>query len=201
MSIVHEEDTHDADTGFAKPTPDQEAVTDVLYDNTERHPLAPANPASPEPAERFYGHSQLAQTIDQRGKELWAETGASLAQQKELRNTFVNIARGGVPEAITALVAAYHLDALLADARLNDDPEGDALKLDKQVLAWSAESREFFAARYGSQKDGEAMLGRVQRYVRAHPAFAKIVQQHGIGSRPDVVEAIADFVFSTGWRG
>jgi hypothetical protein len=78
MSIVTPEPTHAAD-GFARSTPEEHRVTDSLYDG-DCQSVAPANPNSPEPADHFYGLSVLTNAIDQRGAELWAETGATEAQ-------------------------------------------------------------------------------------------------------------------------
>jgi hypothetical protein len=62
------------------------------------------------------------------------------------------------------------------------------------VRRWDREVREEFAARYGA-KEGEALLQRVKKFVKGRRELASILQHRGIGSRPDVVQLLADHVF------
>lgn len=97
------------------------------------------------------------------------------------------------------MLAEAFIDGELATARA-DDPDAHADALDKRIDVWNEGLRQQPRPTCGD-KDGEQLLERTKQFARSHLKLAKVVQAHGIGSRPDIVEAIAHYVFSTGWRG
>jgi hypothetical protein len=171
-----------------------EQIAERLYDRNAATPLPP-----PEKGD-FYSWTPEGAVLDQRGPELFAEAGIDSAAQRQLRDTHRGIRRAtGLPDGLIGQIVEGHLDNLLAEARVSEDPDGDAIALDRQIAASNAELRQEFAQRYGA-KDGEALLERTRRFVRGHPALAKILQQRGLGSRPEIVRGIAAHIFSTGWH-
>jgi len=59
--------------------------------------------------------------------------------------------------------------------------------------------RQHLRDTYGA-KDGEAMFDRVRRYAVAHLPLHKVLREHGLGSRPELMADIAAHVFRTGWK-
>jgi len=168
-------------------------IVESLYDRS-RQPL----PAPPKG--EFYSYSPAVSVIDRRGPQLWAKTGADTKAQEQLRETFRQIEFATeLPSAVMTRIAEGHLDGQLADARMSDDPDADGLALHRRITEGNVELRDRLARTHGA-KDAEELLGRAQRFVRSYPALAAILQQHGLGSRADIVEGIVGHVFSTGWR-
>ena len=195
--------TPTATNGFAsKPTADEQKALDRLYNgNSAQAPPASGNPAAPDLAGRMYGPAMVTSAIDQRAAELWAKNGTTPAQHRALRDTFVGIAqRTGLPEPLMQHIANGHIDNLLADARVEVDPDAADVALGARIDQVNSELREDFRLRYGATA-GDALLERTQRFVRAHPELARILQQRGLGSNREIVEGIASHVFSTGWTG
>ena len=52
---------------------------------------------------------------------------------------------------------------------------------------------------YGPQR-GEELLYRTQRFIKQFPGLVERLKERGLGSRPDIVAAVAAHVHSTGWR-
>lgn len=172
-------------------------IARTLYD----HPTDTATrsqPKSRDAGARFYGYSSVAQEVDNRGADVWAVTGATQSERRQTREMFLDIARSGVPEDIVVGLAREFLNGELATAKQPADDAAVAA-MEKRVADGNAESRAALRAKYGD-KDGEQMLDRVRRFVRSKPRLAHVLQQHGLGSRPDIVVGIAEHVFSTGWR-
>ena len=130
--------------------------------------------------------------------EIW---NAAKNRQSATRRTITRAGNIGLPDGVVAQIADAHVDALLAGARVMNDDEADAaaVALERQIQANNVELREQFAKRYGA-KDGEQLLERTQRFVRSHPKLAAVLKENGIGSRPEVVSAISEHVFSIGYR-
>ena len=172
-----------SDDFFFKATPEEQRALDRLYDG---------NKAVPD----HKNFPTLTSAIDRRLPELFVRAGVDAAAQQQLRSTFVDIAtRTQLPDALVERIADSHIDNLLAAARVVDDPAAADVALDQQIAQWNAQSREEFPG-----TEGAALLARTQKFVRAHPALAKILQERGLGSRPDLVKAIAEHVFSSGFR-
>lgn len=184
-------ETNKNNDDFAPPTAETTRMTESLYDGNTTHGRGDAN--------NFYGHASLVSAIDRRGAELWEKTGTDKSARERVRESFVGIANTtGLPEGLVGTVAEGHIDNLLSKARPSEDADA-AQALDEQIARWSIESRALLTSTYGA-KDGEAMLARTQKFVRSHPALAKVLQERGLGSRPDIVAGIAAHVFSTGYR-
>lgn len=180
------------DNGFAgKSTPDEQRKLDTLYDGKATYPPMEKN--------ALYGLPLLSTAIDSRGAELWTATGASSAEQRDLREMFVGIATSThLPESLVASIAESHIDGLLADGRAAAGAVDESAVLNERNATWTTETRAVFTNTYG--RDTEVMLGRVQKFVLAHPPLAEVLKRRGLGSRPDIVLGIAAHVHSTGYR-
>jgi hypothetical protein len=88
----------------------------------------------------------------------------------------------------------------LTAARSTDAADVTTQALADQIVKWNTESRAALRATYGA-KDGEALLLRVERFVRERPALSKMLGQHGLGSQPDIIAGLAAHVRSTGYTG
>ena len=183
----------------------QKSTTSTLYDHADSvsaqrpQPARALVPKVSESAEaQLYGFSSVASEVESRGGELWAVTGATEAEQRRTRDLFVDIAKSGVPEGVVLNVARQFIDGELAFARETTDAAAVA-EMERRVSGGNERTREALRQQY-SERDGEKMLERVQRYVRSRPKLAGVLEQHGLGSRPDIVMGLAAHVFSTGWR-
>ena len=178
------------------------------FDDTAEKLFGGSAPSAPAPAgatddrdtaHQLFGYSALESAIERRGDELWSVTGVTEAMQRQTRDQFVGIATAtSLPEMLVARIAEHYLDGELATFR-QDDPEADELALARQVDGWNAELCADLRTRYGAA-DAEKLLVRAEKFVKAHPALNRILKQHGLGSRPDIVEGIVSHVFSTGYR-
>ena len=184
------------DDDFAPPTPEEQQLHRALYDGNAAQPLKDA------PGGGLYTYTVADAVFLRREPDLKTHTTMTPAQlQQEHANlrALATILPGA--DYVVNEIAEGRVDGLLADARVKSDDELDDEELtqDRQLEAWNIELKEKFAAQYGA-RDGEALLARTQRFVRLHPRLAALLKQHGLGSRPSIVEGIAAHVFSTGWR-
>ena len=51
-----------------------------------------------------------------------------------------------------------------------------------------------------ARSGGEELLHRTQRFIKQFPRLVERLTERGLGSRPDIVAAVAAHVHSTGWR-
>jgi len=184
-----------ADDFVGKPTAEEQKALDTLYDRNAAQPLPP-----PAPGE-FYSHSVPVALFDQRESELASVVGMPRAERQQLRSTIAEIGKIGLPDVAVAQIVDAHINSLVAGTRVLTDAEAEADEVARLQLIQknNEELREKFAKQYGV-KDGEQLLERTQRFVRSHPKLAAILKENGIGSRPEIVEAIAAHVFSNGIR-
>jgi hypothetical protein len=179
---------------FAPTTPEADKTHRTLYNRDGARPLPP--PAKGE----FHSYRPSDSVIERREADLFAVAGLDAGARDQLRQTGRAIQnQTGLPDALVATIIDGHIDNVLADARVSEDPEADGLALERQIAASNAELREKFTLQYGA-KDGEALLERSARFIRAHPTLARMLQRRGLGSRPAIVEGVAAHVHSTGWR-
>lgn len=184
-----------ADDDFAgKPTADEQKALDRVYDRNAAVPLPP-----PTAKGAMYSWSPGAAVLDRRDAELFSDAGLGTAERQQLRSTFAEIGKIGLPDSVVAQIAEGHIDALLAATRVKTDAEAEADETVhlQQIQANNAELREQFARKYGA-RDGEKLLERTQRFVRSHPKLADLLKENGLGSRIEIVEAVAAHVFSNG---
>jgi hypothetical protein len=187
-----------ADDDFAgKPTAEEQRALDTHYDRNAAVPLPP-----PTAKNALHSWSPGVSVIDRRAEELTTRAGYDRSKVQQLRNDLAEISKV-LPGADGAVmqIAEGHIDNILAGARVMTDAEAEAdeVALLRQIQANNAELIEHFETRYG-KKDGAALLERTQRFVRSHPKLAAILKERGLGSRIDVVEALAAHVFSNGIR-
>jgi hypothetical protein len=141
--------------------------------------------------------SMLGSAIDQRRTEL-VDAGLSAAEIQQTRATFIDMAaKGDLDENVVRLIAEHHIGGLISDTRPVEDAAGPS---DEDIAVWNAQNRANLRIRYGGVTEGDAILDRTRRFVRARPALARVLQAHGLGSRPEIVEALASHVFSNGIR-
>jgi hypothetical protein len=114
--------------------------------------------------------------LKQRGPEQYAKAGLNAAAQRQKASEFRGIQEAtGLPDGDVARILDGHLDGLLADARVSDDPEGDETTLRQTIAANNEQLREKMLRTYGV-KDGEQLLDRTVRFVRrirSSPAFCE----------------------------
>lgn len=171
---------------FATPDAETTKMTDALYD---RQPL------TPEPG-KFYAHVPVDAAFEQREAEL-AAVGIDTAARAQLRDT-VRSATKDLPDAVAIAIADGHADALLRAAGVHEADVDQAAR-NQRIIDGNKACREALNDTY-RVKDGEELLGRVQRYVLRTPALAKILRETGLGAKPEIVSAIAAHVFSQGIR-
>jgi hypothetical protein len=186
MSNDARQPTDPRSTDARQPTA---AIARRLYDGNAAAPAVPTNP------QNFYGYGHVAQAVDTRGAELW-KVGSGARTQAEIRDWFVDVARTGIPDGIVEKLTSGYIDGELAVMR-SEDPAAAAEALQTRMRADNEQTREALRTTYGA-KEGEALLERMQRFVRAHPKLQSVLAAHGLGSRPDIVEGIAAHVFSQG---
>lgn len=171
------------------PTPaEEQAALDTLYDRGNAQPLPP-------PLEKGAMHSwsPAGSVIERRWPEVYAATGSDAAAQQALVATYRTMARDtGLPDAVLAELAEGDLDNRLAAVRVLNDAEAEAAETahDAQMQADNQMLREEL---------GPELLKRTEKFCRAHPALATILQTNGLGSRPSLVRGISAHVHSSGW--
>jgi len=151
-------------------------------------------------ASRLYGTLGLEQVIDRNESDLFVHAGRGAADHRQLRQTFVNFVKAGVPDGIARELAEKFIDGEIGAARrpaAEIDTAADALE--QQITAWHAETREYLRLQYGAQA-AEDLLERTRKYVASVPGLGAVLDKHGVGSRPDVVKQLVHHVFITGYR-
>jgi len=159
-------------------------------------PPPPADTTPEDTARRFYGDVFVTGEFDRRSGELFDVLGADAAQRAALRQEAIEISHV-VPEAVAVKILNLTVDAELAAARV-EDKAAHAAAVAQRIEASNVELRETFRLKYGD-RDAEQMLERVRRFARSNAVLSKALQAHGLGSHPEVVLGIADFVHSSGW--
>ena len=176
-------------------TQPNDATARKLYDA----PTTPTAPAGTTPGERLYP-GLVRQHVDRLTTDLWAETGTSEAERAREARFWDDVrTRTGLNDALVMSIAEGSIKNKRAATRVEDDPDGADIALDKQIATWNTESREQLAVTYGP-KDAEDLLARTNRFVKQHPKLAERLRERGLGSRPDIVRDLVAHVFSTGWR-
>jgi hypothetical protein len=147
----------------------------------------------------MYTWSPAGDAFDKRANELFVG-GLSVADVQAHRDTFHAIGREtGLPDVFLGTLATAIIDRLLASRRVSDDPEADDLAFNKALEANTRESRERLMTAYGT-KDAASLIDRAHRFVKANPKLAKLFKDHQLGSRPDIVLPLVDFIRKSGWR-
>jgi hypothetical protein len=161
-----------------------EQVVEALYDGNAAQPL-PIRPGE------FYA-SFAAPQAQHRSAAVFEQTGEHLDVDRYR-------VLDELPAGLVVSLVTGDINNTLADARVPDDAEAEAIALDQRIAADTAESRRRIVAQYGP-KNGPQLIERTQRWVRTQPALAQMLQRGGLGSKPDIVEALVAHVFSNGIR-
>jgi hypothetical protein len=162
-----------------------EADSHAIYDRNAAQPL-PTRPGE------FYA-SHAVQHAQHYSAEHYEKTGERLPV--EIYRTLDFLPLSIVEQIIDGDVANRH-----AERRVAEDPDGEAIALAKRIEADTEEARSRIIARYGP-KDGPELLERTQRWVKTtQPTLARMLQQRGLGSKPEIVEELVAYVFSNGIR-
>jgi hypothetical protein len=182
-------------------TPDQAAAK--LYDNPTSAPSTPSRPATraagPAATGLYVPGQSLRQHAETRDAELFTKLGMGDGERQRLADTAVTATRSsGLPELLTIKLLDAHIDARLEEARPVDDAAGAEQALGARILANNTESLARLVTTYGNAKEAESVLKRVERFVKASPALAELLASGDVGSRPDIVTAIAAHVWSNG---
>lgn len=108
------------------------------------------------------------------------------------------------PYVVAPVLYGLQTEADVLDARgeqlsLQEGGEPQADDEARVMQAWNEEARRTLRETYG-QHEAEDLLARADRFVTAHPKLATLMGRHGIGSRPEVVEAIVEHVRRVNFR-
>ena len=176
------------DSGHEPPPPIAgERIAAKLYD-------AP-KPVSVGPGE-FYGYSLALDPWDRKAQEL-QDHGVSAAILGSDRDALLKAARAGVPQTILSVIADVLADTRIAETRPVLDPIAADHERNRRTADWGREAREALRATYGGDVDD--LLARTNRYAQAF-GLSRMLNDTGLGSRPDVVQELVHHVFITGYR-
>ena len=174
-------------TGFAPATADEKRITDALY----------ATPATP--ATEFYPiENTLKPVFDANLPKLADRTGVSLQAQAAERREFAALMRSsGLHESPTtaAVLHTAWTEARLAGAQ----PGADEAEADAALATLNENTRRALCEEYG-EVDAEALLQRVQAFVRRTPKLAEILRIGTVGSRLDVIQGLIEHVHRVNFR-
>lgn len=170
---------------------DAEALSEALYADTPTpQPIRPG---------RFHSYALLNSTIDSYKPAFWETLQKGPAALEQRKALFADIhERTGLDEVKTMTIANFALADEVAGGRFVENADQAVMEEERQTAAWTSESMADLRATYGP--NAEAMLARVKKFARSHSGLSRILQHRGLGSRPEVVRAIAEHVFSTGYR-
>jgi hypothetical protein len=116
--------------------------------------------------------------------------GAQRAQRAQEFTAMVRDTGMAGHHTIASLLYNAGVDAEIAAARGTEEPDDHRL---------SEHARTVLADKYGLV-EAEALLARAVKFGGSHPTLKKLLNTRGIGSRPDVVEALVDFVRTKNFR-
>jgi hypothetical protein len=171
------------------PKDAHDAMAEKLY---EKAPLSPT-------AGKFHTWTPAGAAVDGRSEELYTRAGMNPAAVQEQRDTFAAIEKEtGLPDVFVGTLASATMDAILASTHIPDDADADDVALIKQIEDGNRESRERLATLYGKAEAAD-LTARTHRFVKSNPKLARIFKDYNLGSRPDVVMPLVDFVRRTGW--
>jgi hypothetical protein len=178
-------DSTSADGFRMKPTADEQAALDLVYDGPK---ALPADPGS-----LYSTAGYLRHTFDTNFRELSDAGVLTPGQQAAERTDYSALIRG---TGLDPLHVGRPLHDLWTAARLAE-ARGEPGPSDAQVQTWNEQNLADLRIRYGAAA-GDQLLERTRTWVRREPALAKVLKQHGLGSRPDIVEKLVAHVFSNG---
>ena len=150
--------------------------------STEKKPLH-----DPPPGE-FYTFSVVEEHLRSR-RDALSVAGVNRDERAKQRETFRGIQ--------TATQLPDRVLILIADADVDRRVAGSAD--DAAIEEGNRDVRARLIDKFGSAAEAEAVLERVQKFVREHEPLAEILRE-GPGARVDVIEGIAEHVTSTGYR-
>jgi hypothetical protein len=159
-------------------------------------------PTSTPAPTTLYGGTVLQQHIDRLMADNLAHAPGvdTVAAQAREGQFWADIGqKTGFPDALLMQLAEASLRARRAAERVDDDPDAADAALERQIAAWNAEGAEQLQMTYGTRR-GEELLHRTQRFIRQFPSLVERLEERGLGSRPDIVAAVAAHVHSTRWR-
>ncbi len=121
---------------------------------------------------------EVRRTLDQKDGEMFATLGATSTQRAEIANTFVGLARAGVPAFVVNGLAESFINGEAAQAA---DPTAYATAMQQQTATARRELRATLAAEH-TPAGAEALLRRTEQYIATVPGLATILASHGLGS-------------------
>ena len=160
----------------------------------------PSEMTTEQMAETMYGDSHITHAAETRGVELFETLGTDQAGRDALKRDFAAIQKEtGLPDGTVVRLLDLYADGEVAAGRA-EDPDARAGELAAEILDNNETLRTELAKRLGGPGEAEQLLARAQRFIARSPKLQKVLEQHGLGSRPEIVEAILNHVQSSGWR-
>lgn len=183
LGLGHDDPPARAPDEFAPDTPEQTRIANALF-----------KPASTQTA--LYPSSIALQSTFQAERDTLRDAmglSETQLQTREDRFTTTLDQAGLDPYLVGRSLYGLLSTADIAAARNEDPPDAE------QVQAWTEESRRAVRGQYGDE-EGHALIERAVKFVKQHPQLAALLQRDGLGSRPDVVQAIVAHVRDKNFR-
>lgn len=173
-----------------RPMTERERMAEKIYGGAKDGPDLLKVPG------QLYGFAMLEAEIAKHERGFFTVFGEKAAEKaRHYRTRGMAIAKA-TNEGLATRVASRLIAAEIAAAR---HPEGDVTERDAAERRNAEEALRRLQAAYGD-KDAPEMLARTQKFVRSTPALAEAMGSHDLGSDPELVEGLAEFVFSQGYR-
>jgi hypothetical protein len=159
----------------------------------------PEKQPTPAPGSKLHTWTPARAVWDGGKDELFEVAGMSGSAVQAMRDTFDDIERKtGMPDGLSGTIASALKTAMLASTHVPDDAEADEIEQIRRIEEGNRESRERLSSLYGKAEAAD-LVARSHAFVKSHPALARFFKEHNLGSKPEVVLPLVDFVRTSGW--
>ena len=176
----------------AGPQDDGAAARDRLYDKEEQ---------TVRPGEFYLEPTDML--IDQHRDALWTTRGMTADHLRGFKDEFYAARKEtNLPSSVMMRAAELIVEDHLKDAQVDTDEEQEQEATAREATRQTTDerTRERLALKYGQEEAAE-LLRRTNRFVHAHPRFARLVTEYGLGRDEEFVARLVATIFSSGWRG
>jgi hypothetical protein len=178
-----------AENGFAdQPTAQEREALEKMYHRA---------PEPPDPGSLYSTVGMLRTKLNQNFVRLGDAGLLDLDDQEKERKEYAALVREtDLPLGTAELLHDRWTSARLEGARAGGDNARElATQIDRDAEASRIALRETWGA-----KDAEDLVQRAKKFATQHPKLNAILNTRGIGSRPDVVQAIVSHVRDINFR-